>query len=59
MAVRRTATGCRIQGFTLVEVVIVLLVLGILASIAIPRFVDLKRDALHRTLKEIKGALYS
>ena len=59
MAVRKTASGCRIQGFTLVEVVIVLLVLGILASIAIPRFVDLRRDALLGTLKGIEGALHS
>lgn len=59
MAVRKTAPGCRTQGFTLVEVVFVLLVLGILASMAIPRFVDLRRDALIGTLKGIEGALHS
>jgi MSHA pilin protein MshA len=59
IAARKTASGCRIEGFTLVEVVIVLLVLGILASIAIPRFVDLRRDALLGTLKGIEGTLHS
>ena len=59
MAVSRTANISRIQGFTLVEVIVVMLVLGILASIAIPKFVDLKRDALLGTLKGVKGALQS
>ena len=47
------------QGYTLVEIIIVLLVLGILASIALPKFVDLKRDALLASLKGVKGALHS
>jgi prepilin-type N-terminal cleavage/methylation domain-containing protein len=59
MEVLRTAPGSRARGFTLIEFVIVLLVLGILASIAIPGFVDLQRDARLATLKEIKGALHS
>ena len=59
MDVRRIAPGCRSRGFTLVEVVIVILLLGILASIAIPRFVDLRKDAVLATLKSIKGTLHS
>jgi MSHA pilin protein MshA len=42
-----------------VEVIIVLVVLGILASIALPKFVDLKRDATIATLDAITGSLHS
>jgi len=59
MAVQKTTPGRKVQGFTLVEVVIALLVLGILASIAIPKFVDLRRDALLGSLKGIEGTLHS
>lgn len=35
----------RQSGFTLIELVIVIVVLGILAAIAIPRFISLQREA--------------
>lgn len=34
------------NGFTLIELVIVIVLLGILAAIAVPRFVNLEQDAL-------------
>ncbi|MBX2838860.1 MAG: prepilin-type N-terminal cleavage/methylation domain-containing protein [Gammaproteobacteria bacterium] len=46
-------------GFTLVELVLVLLVIGVLASLAIPKFVDLKRDAQITVLKGVVGSLNS
>jgi len=49
----------RHSGFTLVEIVIVLLLLGIISAIAVPRFVNLKNAALLGTLKGIEGSLHS
>ena len=46
-------------GFTLIELVIVILVLGILAIVAIPQFVDLSGDANRATVRGIAGALAS
>jgi MSHA pilin protein MshA len=59
MVVHNRAHICRVQGFTLLEVVLVLLIFGILASIAIPKFVDLQRDARLGSMQAVKGALYS
>ncbi len=48
-----------LKGFTLVELVVVLLVLGVISSIAIPKFLDLRKDALLGALKGIEGTLHS
>ncbi len=44
-------------GFTLIEVVMVIVIIGILAAIAMPQFVNLKTDAYKATAQGFAGAL--
>lgn len=47
------------KGFTLVELVIVIVILGILAVTAAPKFLNLSSDAKVSTVNGVKGALQS
>ncbi len=45
------------SGFTLIELVVVIIILGILAVTAAPKFLNLQSDARASTLEGLKGAL--
>ncbi|MDG2667452.1 prepilin-type N-terminal cleavage/methylation domain-containing protein, partial [Vibrio parahaemolyticus] len=44
-------------GFTLIELVVVIVILGILAVTAAPRFLNLQNDARKARLEGMKGAI--
>ena len=47
------------SGFTLIELVMVIVILGVLAAVALPKFVDLRGDAQLATTQGVAGALSS
>lgn len=47
------------EGFTLIELVIVIAIIGILSAVAIPKFIDLASDAQTAATTAIAGALSS
>lgn len=47
------------QGFTLIELVVVIVILGILAAVAMPKFTDLSKEARIAKLNGLAGALHA
>lgn len=47
------------QGFTLIELVMVIVILGILSAVAIPKFIDLSGNAQQAAVQGVAGGLAS
>lgn len=51
------ANRARSAGFTLIELVVVIVILGILSATALPKFIDLKSDARSAAVQAMAGTL--
>lgn len=47
----------KFRGFTLMELIIIMIIVSVLAAIAVPKYIDLSSDANTAAIKGVAGAL--
>jgi len=52
-----TRAAARARGFTLIELIVVIVILGILAAVALPKFVNLGSDARTASIQALAGSV--
>ena len=56
---KRVSVRSRQTGFTLIELIMVVIILGVLAAVAIPKFINLSADADAAAAQSVAGSLTS